>query len=117
MSNSATEVVNAYNFELWNHMRPELIPELCADPLIRHYWGKRVELSHQEQIARVEAQRGRGLVFERVLQFSDGEYVTWVWNCTNDKDTNVVSGIEVFRVVDGLITEVWNAPYGDDLWG
>jgi len=51
-----------------------------------------------------------------VLQFSEGELVTWVWNCTSDRDDTVHSGIEIFRVVDGRITEVWNAPYGDALW-
>ena len=117
MGRSATEVVNAYNLELWNHMRPELIEELCADPLVRHYIGKRVELSHEEQIERVEALRERGLTFERVLQFSEGEFVTWVWNCTNEQDSEIFSGIEIFRVADGRITEVWNSPYGDELWG
>jgi len=116
MSRSAVEVVDLYNFELWNRMRPELLSEICADPLVRHYAGKRVELSHTEQVARVEAFREQGMVFERVLQFSEGELVTWVWNCTSDRDDTVHSGIEIFRVVDGRITEVWNAPYGDALW-
>ena len=53
MSRSAVEVVDLYNFELWNRMRPELLSEICADPLVRHYAGKRVELSHTEQVARV----------------------------------------------------------------
>ena len=117
MSRSASEVVNAYDLVLWCHMRPELITEICADPLVRRCIGKRVELSHEEQMERVEAFRGRGLFFERVLQFSEGGFVTWVWNCSNAQDSEIFSGIEIFRVVDGRITEVWNSPYGDELWG
>ena len=117
MARSPTEVVNTYNLVMWNEMRPELVPEICADPLIRHYSGKRVELSHQDQIDRVEEFRDHGMVFERVVQFSEGEFVTWVWNCTSTIDDRRICGIEIFRVVDGLITEVWNSPYGNDLWG
>ncbi len=35
MSRSAVEVVDLYNFELWNRMRPELLSEICAGPLER----------------------------------------------------------------------------------
>ena len=111
------ELVDTYNLVVWNEMRPELLPEICADPLVRHYSGRRVELSIQEQIDRVEEYRDHGMVFERVLQFGNGEYVTWVWNCTSPTSSRKISGTEIFRVVDGLITEVWNSPYGDELWG
>jgi len=57
MSQSAVEVVDLRDFELWNRMRPERVSEICADPLVRHYAGKRVELAPAEQIARVEAFR------------------------------------------------------------
>jgi len=117
MRRSATEIVDTYNRVVWNEMRPELIPDLCAEPMIRHYSGKRVEFSHAEQMARVESFRERGFSFERVVQFADAEFVTWVWNCKSADGSEKFSGVEIFRVVDGLITEVWNAPYGDDLWG
>ena len=86
MARSPAEIVNIYNLVMWNEMRPELVREICADPIIRHYSGKRVELSHQDQIDRVEEFRDHGMVFERVVQFDEGEFVAWVWNCTSTND-------------------------------
>jgi len=57
MSRSAVEVVDLRDFELWNRMRPERVSEICADPLVRHDAGKRVELTPAEQIASGEAFR------------------------------------------------------------
>lgn len=50
---------------------------------------------------------------------NDGEHVTIVYDSTMtnaDGSRIPVAGIEVFRVVDGKITEAWNCGYGQGVW-
>lgn len=116
MSMTAREIVYRYVHTLWDERRPELIYELCADPIVRHYSGKRVEMTHKEQIARIEGLADKKFKFEDVVWHDDGTFVTHVWNAVGDGGKQVWSGTEVFKVVDGRITEVWNAPYGEAHW-
>ena len=48
-----------------------------------------------------------------VIDGGDGEHVAMVWDSTMAKDDNEVkvASIEVFRVVNGKIVEVWNCGY------
>jgi len=54
-----------------------------------------------------------------VIEGDDGEHVGIVYDSTmttgDGTQTNVAS-IEVFRVVDGKITEVWNCGYKQGVW-
>ena len=57
-----------------------------------------------------------------VIAGDDGEHVAIVYDSTMTKDeteTNTetkVASIEVFRVVEGKITEVWNCGYQQGVW-
>ncbi len=54
-----------------------------------------------------------------VVAGDDGEHVTIVYESPmklKDGTETTISSIEVFRVVDGRITEVWNCGYKQGVW-
>ena len=59
-----------------------------------------------------------GMRFDLNVVVDDGEHVAIVYDSTMTKDGNgiQVASIEVFRVVDGRITEVWNCGYKQGVW-
>jgi predicted SnoaL-like aldol condensation-catalyzing enzyme len=119
---TAREVVELYNLVVWNEHNLELAEELFADNVIRHEVGAAHTLTHAQAVRRV-ADMWKvcdSLHFDLniVVAGDDGEHVTIVYDSTvtaNDTETNIAS-IEVFRVVDGRITEVWNCGYKQGVW-
>jgi predicted SnoaL-like aldol condensation-catalyzing enzyme len=116
-------VVELYNLALWNKRSFELADELIADSIVRHEVGESHTLTRAQARKRVEDmwQTFDKLHFDLniVIAGDDGEHVAIVYDSTiTDKDgTEVpIAGIEVFRVVDGKITEVWNCGYGQGVW-
>lgn len=113
------ELAALYTDEVWNSGNAELIREICADPMIRHEAGKRLELSHDQQVERVArtvaANRPH---FENQFLVADDDHVVLVWNMdtTSDKVPQM-AGIEVFRVRDGRLAECWNHPHAFGHWG
>ena len=114
------EVVEAYNYELWNKQNYALGEEIIADTVTRYYPGKTQTLTREESLQRVKD------VFENLhsaCEFSlpmllvDGEYVTICWENRATPKTEAgkkaanYSSIEIFRVVNGQITEFWNPSY------
>ena len=53
MTRSALETVTLYIERIWNEGRDDLIPELCADPIVRHDPNALTSLRHAEQRARI----------------------------------------------------------------
>lgn len=118
MVKSAVEIVRAYGIDAWNGGHDEWIPQLCADPIIRHDANREVRLSHAEQRARMRHNYEElRPTFEPVVLAGDDEYVTLIWNVTGRDPNWKLCGIEIFRVLDGKIVEVWNSPYLDGRWG
>ena len=120
---TAREVVELYNLVVWNERNIDLAEELLADTVIRHEVGQAHTLSHAQAVQRV-ADMSRlvdSLHFDLniVVAGDDGEHVAIVYDSTmtikDGTETNVAS-IEVFRVVDGKITEVWNCGYQQGVW-
>ena len=120
---TAREVVELYNLVVWNERNIDLAEELLADTVIRHEVGQAHTLSHAQAVQRV-ADMWRlvdSLHFDLniVVAGDDGEHVAIVYDSTmttkDGTETNVAS-IEVFRVVDGKITEVWNCGYQQGVW-
>jgi len=118
MTRSALETVTLYIERIWNEGRDDLIPELCADPIVRHDPNALTALSHAEQKARIRHNYDelRPLFTWEVLA-GDAEHVTLIWNVTGRDPGWKLCGIEIFRVRDGVITEVWNLPYVEGRWG
>ena len=124
---TAREVVELYNLVVWNERNIDLAEELLADTVIRHEVGEARTLTHAQAVQRV-ADMWRlvdSLHFDLniVVAGDDGEHVAIVYDSTitatagdqSNTETNVAS-IEVFRVVDGKITEVWNCGHKQGVW-
>ena len=91
--------------------------------MIRHRVGEPHTLTHAQAVQWV-ADVWRlfdsvGLALKIVVAGDDGEHVTIVYDSTmtspDGTETNIAS-IEVFRVVAGRITEVWNCGYQQGIW-
>lgn len=119
---TAREVVELYNLVVWNERDLELAGELFADNVVRHEVGESHTLTRAQAVQRVADmwQVCESLHFDLnvVVAGDDDEHVTIVYDSTvvaNRTETNIAS-IEVFRVVDGRITEVWNCGYKQGVW-
>jgi ketosteroid isomerase-like protein len=111
---SARATVQRYLDVLYNQRRLDLIPELVADPTWRHKAGEVKSLTIAETVERLEATLDLcpELHFDTVVLHDDGTMVTVNWNgrsTQRDGRSYEYCGIEVFRVVDGQIVEIWNS--------
>ena len=122
MTRSAREVVELYNNLLWNERNFDLADELIAATMVRHEVGESHTLTREQARKCVEDywQLCDKLHFDLkiVIANDDGEHVAIVYDSTMTKDGNEinVASIEVFRVVDDMITEVWNCGYKVGAW-
>lgn len=123
MTRTAREVVEQYNLVVWNQRDFALAEELLGDSVTRHDVGEVTVLTHDEAVARVV---DHWAMFETirfdlnvVVAGDDGEYVAIVYQSPmrlKDGTEMTVGSMEVFRVVDGRITEVWNCGYKQGVW-
>ncbi|HEV7580896.1 MAG TPA: ester cyclase [Mycobacterium sp.] len=120
---TAREVVELYNLVVWNECNIELAEELLGDNVIRHEVGEARTLTHAQAVARVSDmwQHVESLHFDLnlVIADDDGEHVAIVYDstiATSDGTQTHIASIEVFRVVAGRITEVWNCGYHQGVW-
>jgi predicted SnoaL-like aldol condensation-catalyzing enzyme len=120
---TAREVVELYNYELWNKCRLELADELIADTMVRHEVGDAHTLTREQARKRVEDTwtmfENLHFALSAVIAGEDREHVTIMYDSTmTNKDGSElqIAGIEVFRVIDGRITDVWNCGYVQGVW-
>ena len=123
MTRTAREVVELYNLVVWNKRDFELAEELMGDTVIRHDVGEAHTLTHEEAVSRIV---DNWALFDElrfdlklVVAGDDGEYVTIVYESPmklKDGTDTTISSMEVFRVIGGRITEVWNCGYKQGVW-
>lgn len=123
MTRSAREVVEQYNLIVWNQRDFALAEELLGDTVIRHGVGESTTLTHEQAVARVV---DHWAMFETirfdlnlVVADDDGEHVAIVYQSPmklKDGTETTVGSMEIFRVVGGRITEVWNCGYKQGVW-
>ena len=120
---TAREVVELYNLVVWNKRDFALAEELIGDTLIRHEVGEALLLTHEEAVNRIIDHWAmfKTIRFDLnlVVAGDDGEHVAIVYQSpmTLNDDTSVdVGSMEIFRVVAGKITEVWNCGYKQGVW-
>jgi predicted SnoaL-like aldol condensation-catalyzing enzyme len=123
VSRSAREVVELYNLVVWNERDFELAEELMGDTVIRHEVGEATTLTHEQAVQRIvdhwamlETIRFH---LNLVVAGDDGEHVAIVYQSPmelKDGTKTDVGSMEIFRVVDGRITEVWNCGYKQGIW-
>lgn len=115
MSHSdARDTVTRYLDVLYNQRRLDLIPDLIADPTWRHHAGEVKQLTMAETVERLEAtlELCPVLHFDVALMHVGGDMVTVAWNGRSTQvngKSYVYCGIEIFRVVEGKIVEIWNS--------
>jgi predicted SnoaL-like aldol condensation-catalyzing enzyme len=124
---TAREVVELYNLVVWNECDLALAEELFAETVVRHEVGEAHILTREQAVSRV---RDIWEMFDRlhfdlkiVVAGDDGEHVAIVYDSsmtaedrTETKTEIKIAGIEVFRVIAGEITEVWNCGYQQGVW-
>jgi predicted SnoaL-like aldol condensation-catalyzing enzyme len=123
VSRSAREVVELYNLVVWNERDFALAEELMGDTVIRHEVGEAQTLTHEQAVQRIV---DHWALFETVrfdlnlvVAGDDGEHVAIVYQSPmelKDGTKTDVGGMEIFRVIDGRITEVWNCGYKQGIW-
>ncbi|NVN53859.1 nuclear transport factor 2 family protein [Mycolicibacterium hippocampi] len=124
MTRSAREVVELYNLVVWNERDFALAEELLGDSVIRHDAGEEATtLTHDEAVARVvdhwEMFETIRFDLNLVVAGDDDEHVAIVYQSPmtlKDGTETTVASMEIFRVVDGRITEVWNCGYKQGVW-
>jgi predicted SnoaL-like aldol condensation-catalyzing enzyme len=123
MSRTAKEVVELYNLVVWNQRDFTLADELMGESVIRHDVGEVNVLNHAEAVQRIvdtwELFDKLRFDMKMVIAGDDGEFVTLVYESpmtTKDGHETTISSMEIFRVVDGRIVEVWNCGYKQGIW-
>ena len=123
MSRTAREVVESYNLVVWNKRDFALADELIGDSVIRHDVGEANTLTHDEAVQRIVDtwEMFNELTFDLnlVVAGDDGEFVAIVYESpmtAKDGTKTTISSMEIFRVVDGRIIEVWNCGYKQGVW-
>ena len=123
MTRSAREVVEMYNLVVWNKRDFDLAEELMGDTVIRHDVGEAQTLTHEQAVQRIV---DNWAMFDKlrfdlklVVAGDDGEHVAIVYQSPmelKDGTKTDIGSMEIFRVVDGRITEVWNCGYKQGVW-
>ncbi len=123
MPRSAREVVELYNSVVWNERDVELAAERLGESVIRHGVGESRTLTHAEAVQRVVDYLAmfQAIRFDLpvVVADPDDEHVAIVYDTTvttADGGEVLVGSMEIFRVVDGRITEVWNCGREEGRW-
>ncbi len=112
------EFFQRYTDDVYTARDAEAARRFIADPCLRHEAGELITMALDDNVARIQGYFDRipTLAFTNKVLAHDGEYVTTCF----DMDMGggqVMSGIEVLRVVDGKIVETWNAPPAAGAWG
>jgi predicted SnoaL-like aldol condensation-catalyzing enzyme len=115
--------VELYNLVVWNERDFALAEELMGDTVIRHEVGEATTLTHSQAVQRIvdhwamlETIRFH---LNLVVAGYDGEHVAIVYQSPmelKDGTKTEVGSMEIFRVIDGRITEVWNCGYKQGIW-
>jgi predicted SnoaL-like aldol condensation-catalyzing enzyme len=123
MTRTAREVVELYNLVVWNERDFDLAEELMGDTVIRHEVGEAQTLTHEQAVQRIV---DNWAMFDQlrfdlnlVVAGDDGEHVAIVYQSPmelKDGTETSVGSMEIFRVVDGRIVEVWNCGYKQGVW-
>jgi predicted SnoaL-like aldol condensation-catalyzing enzyme len=123
VSRTAREVVELYNLVVWNERDFRLADELMGDTVVRHDVGAVVTLTHEQAVQRIVDtwEMFDKLHFDLglVVAGDDGEHVAIVYHSPmslKEGTETTIGSMEIFRVVDGRIVEVWNCGYKQGVW-
>jgi predicted SnoaL-like aldol condensation-catalyzing enzyme len=117
------EVVELYNLVVWNERDFALAEELMGDTVIRHEVGEALTLTRRQAVQRIVE---HWAMFDKVrfdlnlvVAGDDGEHVAIVYGSSMELKDGAevdIGSMEIFRVFDGRITEVWNCGHKQGVW-
>ncbi len=115
------QVVRRYLEEMYNERRLDLVGELIADPEIRHAPGERRVMTLADNTERLEKMFAQCPVlrFEPSVVIAQDDLVSVAWNGWStqaDGRSYEFAAVELFRVQDGKITEIWNSKEAKGHW-
>jgi predicted SnoaL-like aldol condensation-catalyzing enzyme len=123
VTRTAREVVELYNLVVWNERDFALAEELTGDTVIRHEVGEALTLTRRQAVQRIVE---HWAMFDKVrfdlnlvVAGDDGEHVAIVYGSSMELKDGAevdIGSMEIFRVVDGRITEVWNCGHKQGVW-
>lgn len=123
MSRTAREVVELYNLVVWNERDFKLAGELMGDSVVRHDVGEATTLNHDQAVQRIvdhwELFDTLRFDLNLVVAGDDGEHVAIVYQSPmqfKDGTKTDIGSMEIFRVLEGRIVEVWNCGYKQGVW-
>ncbi|BBY43456.1 nuclear transport factor 2 family protein [Mycolicibacterium celeriflavum] len=123
MTRSAREVVELYNLVVWNQRDFALAEELMGHTVVRHEVGEAITLTHDQAVQRIidhwEMFEAVRFDLNLVVAGDDGEHVAIVYQSPmtlKDGTETTIGSMEIFRVLDGRIVEVWNCGYKQGVW-
>ena len=124
MSNDVNQVLGAverYNYELWNERRFDLADEIIGEEMIRNSPGSREVLSRDLAVARIRSlwQGYDRMAFTLRHTVTQGDLCTIIYQADlrkHDGTEHAIASIEVFRVANGRIVEVWNNTHDPGWW-
>ncbi|MFE0749079.1 hypothetical protein [Gordonia sp. NPDC058843] len=117
MSTGAVQLVERYVYELYNDEQIDLVDEICGEPMTRHGAGAVRSLSRREQRERIVADlAAHQPKFTVVTLVGDATFASLTWNAERLTTGERLCGIEIFKVRDGVITDVWNPDYLKGSW-
>ncbi len=110
-----------YTEAVYHAADPEAAGRFIADPCIRHEHGHQVVMSLAENKARIAgflAQAGK-VTFNNIVVLADGDLLASAYEFSFGPDDNQtkLSGMEIFKIQGGKITETWNTAAGQGPWG
>jgi len=119
---SPRTVVERYNYELWNDQNYAVAEEIIGDEIVRNTPGGRTVLTHDQAVQRVRDLWAtvKSVHFTLLRIVADDELCSIVYQAdiVNHEDaSDYIAAIEVYRIVEGRVVEVWNpCNYDHDRW-
>ncbi len=110
--------LNDYINDIYVARDPEAARRFIADPCLRHEHGELVTMSIEQNIARITAfiDKYPGVTFVNRCVVADNDHVVTCFDATLEGG-GVISAVEVFKVINGKITETWNSLPTSGAWG
>jgi predicted SnoaL-like aldol condensation-catalyzing enzyme len=113
--------IQEYTEAVYHARDPAAAARFIADPCIRHEHGHRVVMSLADNTARIAEflERASKVRFEYAVALAEGELYATAYQCSfvSEGQEQTLSGIEIFLVRNGKITETWNSAPGVGPWG
>lgn len=113
--------IQEYTDAVYHNRDPEAASRYIADPCIRHEHGHQVVMSLAENKARIAGflASASDVRFDNAAVVAEGDLyaAAYQFSFTANGTRRTLSGMEIFKVVDGKIVETWNSAAGEGPWG